>query len=69
MKAPQSALTREILADEEKAAQLVEAARTGSPGPIEINGKVVYLRRVRHRLAALVSGTNGQRGTARRTRR
>ena len=58
MKAPQSAITREILADDKKAAQLIEAARTGSPGPIEINGKVVYLKRVGRRVHVPTNGNN-----------
>ena len=66
MKAPFSETTREILADDEKAAQLIEAARTGSPGPIEINGKVVYLKRVGRRVHVPANGKSEQRGSSRR---
>ena len=68
MKAPLSEITREILANDEKAAQLVEAARTGSRGPIEINGKVVHLQRVGRRVHLPTNGASRRSGKI-RTRR
>jgi hypothetical protein len=45
MKAPQSDKVRRILADADKAAQLVEAARKGKSVVLRVNGDTFYLRR------------------------